>query len=112
MIKPANRKEAGQKRPGVVAFDDPAASTTKLHLRNLGINAKPFAKSACRAHRQRVSITDSFGASSAASALDLLARRDPGGEVLSLPPDESCLAEPTCGRVKENLSWANPVGRF
>src|ERR1035438_6645353 len=36
---------------------------------------------------QRVSITDSFGASPVSSALDHSARRDPGGENTTLTPD-------------------------
>jgi hypothetical protein len=47
-------------------------------------DTKPFAESAITAHLQRVSIADSFGASPASSALDVSARRDPGGNSINL----------------------------
>jgi hypothetical protein len=60
--------------------------------------------SAITAHLQRVSIADSLGASLASSALDVSARRDPGGNSINL----ACHRNPSCqthfGRVKQNLS--------
>src|ERR1017187_301861 len=82
--KSKNNKDAGQKQPGSVAFRNPRASTTELHQKNGDRNTKPFAESAITAHLQRVSIADSFGASPASSALDVSARRDPGGNSITL----------------------------
>ena len=104
-----NNKEAGQKQPGNVAFRDPRASTTEHHQKNGDRNTKPFAESAIMAHLQRVSIADSFGASPASSALDVSARRDPGGNSINLTRNrkvriESDLATNYLGRAKQHLS--------
>jgi hypothetical protein len=94
-------------RPGNVAFRNPRASTTELHQKNGDRNAKPFAESAITAHLQRVPITDSFGASPASSALDVSARRDPGGNSFNLTRHREIrygLARNHFGRVKQQLS--------
>jgi len=96
-----NNKDAGQKKPGNVAFRNPGTSTTEIHQKNRVGNSKPFAQSALTAHMQRVSIADSFGASPAFSALDVSARRDPGGNCLNLTRNcatESGLAKLTSAR--------------
>jgi hypothetical protein len=85
-------------QPGNVASRNPRASTTELHQKNGDRNTKPFAESAITAHLQRVSLADSFGASPASSALDVSARRDPGGNSNNLTRHreiESCLAKLT-----------------
>jgi hypothetical protein len=94
-------------QPGNVAFRDPRASTTEPHQKNGNRNTKPFAESALTAHLQRVSIADSFRASPTSSALDVSARRDPGGNSVNLTRHceiESVLATNHFGRVKQQLS--------
>jgi hypothetical protein len=61
--------------------------TTEPHHRNLCRNAKPSAANPS-GKLQRVSITDSFGASPVSSALDHSARRDPGRANTTLPRDQ------------------------
>jgi hypothetical protein len=80
MTKAQCEKDAGQKTPGSVATRDPEPPTTEPHHRNTGRNTKPSA-----GQPERVSITDSFGASPVSSALDHSARRDPGRASTTLP---------------------------
>jgi hypothetical protein len=61
--------------------------TTEPHHRNLCRNTKPSAANPS-GKLQRVSITDSFGASPVSSALDHSARRDPGRANTTLPRDQ------------------------
>jgi hypothetical protein len=61
--------------------------TTEPHHRNLCRNTKPSAANPS-GKLQRVSITDSFGASPVSSALDHSARRNPGRANTTLPRDQ------------------------
>src|SRR6202035_4038081 len=69
---------------------------------------------------QRVSITDSFGASPVSSALDHSARRDPGRASTTLPRNQKSehqratprLAKLHVGKVKQITSSATLYGRF
>ena len=72
-----SNKDAGQRTPGVVATRDPEASHNEASpkesmQKHETLPARPSGKP------QRVSITDSFGASPVSSALDHSAGRDPG----------------------------------
>jgi hypothetical protein len=72
-----SNKDAGQRTPGGVATRDPEASHNEASpkesmQKHETLPARPSGKP------QRVSITDSFGASPVSSALDHSARRDPG----------------------------------
>ena len=107
MTKGRNNREAGQKQPGNVAFRDPRGLHNGASPKEWGRKTKPFAVSAITAHLQRVSIADSLGASPASSALDVSARRDPGGNSFNLTYHreiKSDLAQTHLGRVKQHLS--------
>jgi hypothetical protein len=115
MTKGQNNREAGQKQDRHRRVSQSRASTTEFHQTKGDSNTKPFAESAITAHPQRVSIADSFGASPASSALDVSARRDPGGNSINLTRNceiESGLATNHFGRVKQNLSKATLVAGF
>ena len=81
---PKTKTEAGQNRPGTVAFFDPETAAPELHLR---IHQS---KTLCQPHRvrtvspQRVPYSRFFGASPVASALDLRPGRDPGANGFTL----------------------------
>jgi len=74
MTKAKAKRMPGKERPAASRLVIQRPPTTELHHRNLCRNTKPSA-----GKLQRVSITDSFGASPVSSALDHSARRDPGG---------------------------------
>ena len=73
----------GKERPAASRLVIQRPPTTEPHLRNAGKNTKP-SDGQPSAKPQRVSITDSFGASPVSSALDHSARRDPGGASTTL----------------------------
>jgi hypothetical protein len=107
MTKAKTIMRPGKSSPASSRFVIQGASTTELHQKNGDRNTKPFAVSAITAHLQRVSITDSFGASPASSALDVSAKRDPGGNSFNLTHHreiKSDLAQTHLNRVKQHLS--------
>jgi hypothetical protein len=81
---PKTKTEAGQNRPGTVAFSDPGTAAPQLHQRIYK------SKTLCQTHRlctacpQRVLYSRFFGASPVVSALDLRPRRDPGANGFTL----------------------------
>ncbi len=74
-------KEAGQKRPGNVAFRDPRTSTTKLHQKNGDRNTKP---SQSQPSRPTCKGSQSPILSAASSALDVSARHAAPDYLVSL----------------------------
>jgi hypothetical protein len=74
----------GKERPAASRLVIQRPPTTETHLRNTGLNTKP-SNGRPSGKPQRVSITDSFGASPVSSALDHSAGRDPGGANTTLP---------------------------
>jgi hypothetical protein len=76
-------RNAGQKTPGDVATRIQRPPTTEPHQKNLCRNTKPSAGTPS-GKPQRVSITDSFGASPVSSASDYSAGRDPGRATTTL----------------------------
>ena len=89
--------------------------TTEPHHRNLCRNTKPSAANPS-GKLQRVSITDSFGASPVSSAMDRSAGRDPGRATPQYQRPLRGLNPKPCKRTlqqgKTITSSANPVGRF
>ena len=113
----------GKERPAASRLVIQGLSTTEPHHRNPGRNTKPSA-SQPSGKPQRVSITDSFGASPASSALDHSARRDPGGANTTLTRIQNALnighncndsnhALPNSPRQGKTItSSANPMAGF
>ena len=109
----------GKERPAASRLVIQKPPTTEPHPRNLGRNTKPSVDH-IKAKSQRVSITDSFGASPALSALDHSARRDPAERVQhyhAIKGSEHQRATPRLaklhvGKVKQITSSATLYGRF
>jgi hypothetical protein len=74
-------RRPGKERPAASRLVIQKPLPAKPHHRNHGKNTLPAGPSG---KPQRVSITDSFGASPASSALDRSAGRDPGGAITTL----------------------------
>ena len=87
---PKTKTEAGQNRPGTVAFSDPGTAAPELHQR---IHQS---KTLCQTHRfgtacpERVLYSRFFGASPVVSALDLRSGRDPGANGFTLRSPLHC----------------------
>ena len=77
MTKAKTKRMPGKERPAASRLVIHRPPTTEPHQKNLNRNRNPLPAS-LSGKLQRVSVTDSFGASPVLSALDHSARRDPG----------------------------------
>jgi hypothetical protein len=74
----------GKERPAASRLVIQRPLPPEPHHRNHGKKTRNPLPASPSGKPQRVSITDSFGASPASSALDRSARRDPGGAITTL----------------------------
>jgi hypothetical protein len=84
MTKAKAIRMPGKERPAASRLVIQKPLPTEPHHRNHAKNTKPSGSQPI-GKPQRVSITDSFGASPVSSALDHSARRDPGGASTTIP---------------------------
>jgi hypothetical protein len=123
MTKPTTTATAKRKAIRMPGKERPAASRLGIqgppppepHPRNTGKNTNPPTVSPS-GQLQRVSITNSFGASPVSSAMDHSARRDTGRVKPQYQTPLRGLNPKPCKRTlqqgKTITSSANPVGRF
>jgi hypothetical protein len=87
MTKAKAKRRPGKERPAAsrLGIQKPRRRSLTIGILAKARNPLPASLSG---KPQRVSITDSFGASPVSSALDHSARRDPGGASTTLPRDQ------------------------